>query len=129
MPASSPSPAENHRRITLLLTEIIALLTRELNIVAQRQWEQLPGLKKEKVILASRLKRVDWSPDAALGEAAHWSSLKSRIASLEEECRQKIEAQMKLMTNQIFALQELHQYWRECLSISFGKLPEMVPAT
>jgi len=124
MSSSSPSPAEKRQKITLLLTEIIALLTRELSIVVHSRWEELPRLKKEKVVLASRLKSVDWSPDPAQEEPATWSLLRLRIESLEKECRQKIQAQMELMGKQILALQELHQYWHECLCISFGKLPE-----
>ena len=128
MPSSSPSASEQHQRITLLLTEIIDLLTRELSILAHSRWEELPSLKREKVVLADRLKRVDWSPDPAIEVAAIWNSLKSQIACLEAECRQKIGTQMELMSKQILALQELHQYWRECLSISFGNLAEAVPA-
>jgi hypothetical protein len=128
MPSSSPSPAENHSRITSLLTEIVALLTRELAIVANKRWEDLPRLKKDKVVLASRLKSIDWTSDPVGEEPANWSLLKSRIAALENECRQKIQAQIALIRNQMLALQDLHQYWRECLSITFQNFQEPMPA-
>jgi len=127
MPLSSSSPPE-HRKITSLLTEVIDLLTRELAIVANSDWQELPGLKREKVVLASRLKSVEWPPVPAGEEPASWRLLKSRIASLEVECRKKVQAQIELIRHQILALQELHQYWRECLSISFRDFHEPIPA-
>jgi hypothetical protein len=128
MPSSSfASSPDEQPTITFLLTEVIALLTRELAIVANRRWEDLPGLKREKVVLASRLKSFDWTPDPAVEEPAHGGLLKSRIADLENECRRKIQAQIELISNQVVALQELHQYWRECLGISFRDFHGAVP--
>ena len=129
MPSSSPSPAEKHSKITFLLIEVIALLTRELAILANSRWEDLPGLKKEKAILASRLKSVDWAPIPSHEEPANWRLLKSRIADLEEECRRKVQAQIELIGKQVLALQEIHQYWLECLSISFRNFHESLPAS
>jgi len=120
--------SDQYQTITLLLTEVITLLTREQSIVANRRWEDLPGLKKEKVVLASRLKSIDWTPDPAREEPANLSLLQSRIASLEDECRRIVQAQMELMTQQIVALQDLHLYWRECLSISFGNFAQNASA-
>lgn len=128
MPPSSPSPAENQPRITSLLAEVVALLTRELVIVDNSRWEDLPGLKKDMVVLASRLNSVEWTPVPAGEEAANRGLLRSRIAELENECRQNIQAQIELIRHQMLALQELHQYWRECLSITFQNYHEPMAA-
>jgi hypothetical protein len=128
MSLSSFSSPE-HRKITALLTEVIALLTRELALVANSRWHELPGLKREKVVLTSRLKSVDWPLIPVGEEPASWRLLKSRIATLEAECRKKIEAQIELIRHQLLALQELHQYCRECLSISFQDFREPAHAS
>ena len=61
-------------------------------------------------------------------EPADLLPLKSLISDLENQSRQKTQAQLDLIGNQILALQEQHQYWRECLNISFRKVYETRPS-
>jgi hypothetical protein len=110
---------------TLLLRETVELLMEELSALSNSKWEDLPELKKKKVILASRLREIDWTPGTS---PVDWLLLKSQISDLENQSRQKIDGQLDLIGNQILALQELHQYWLECLNISFRKFYETIPS-
>lgn len=104
---------------TVLLGEAVELLRGELSILSNATWEDLPELKKKKTVLAARLREVNW---AYSPRPVDWLLLKTQIADLEDQLRQKIEARLKLIGNQILALQEQNLYWRECLSISFRKI-------
>jgi len=109
----------------LLLRETVELLVQELSTISNCEWENLPELKKKKVILASRLRQIDWTPSP---RPVDWLLLKSQISELENHSRQKIHSQLDLIGNQILALQELHQYWLECLNVSFRKFYESSPS-
>src|SRR5271156_1782841 len=111
---SLPSPTEDPRQRTRLLHEIVELLTAELSTIAHRQWEDLPDLKKKKVVLACRFREFDWTPRAPRQEPVNELLLKSLLTDLEDQSRQKIEDQIEFIENHILALQELHQYYREC---------------
>jgi hypothetical protein len=124
MPSHPSQPEEPHQR-TLLLREAVELLGWELSVLSNRQWEDLPELKKKKVVLASRLREIDWTPSP---RPVDWLLLKSQVSDLEAHSRQKIQVQLELIGNQILALQDEHQYWRECLNVSFRKFCESIPS-
>jgi hypothetical protein len=125
---SPPSQTEDLHRRTRLLREIVEVLMAELSTIAHRQWENLPDLKKKKAVLACRFREFDWTSGATGQEPVNELLLKSLITDLEDQSRQKIEDQLEFIDNQILALQELHQYCRECLNVSFRKFYESVPS-
>jgi hypothetical protein len=126
-PSSQSSPDARYKR-TFLLNEAVELLLRELSAIANHKWEDLPALKKKKVLLACRLGGIDWTPDPARQEPADWVLLKARISDLEDQSRRQIQRHLELMGKQVFALQELHLYWLECLNVSLQKFPESAPS-
>ena len=123
MPSLS-TPPEAHQDSPFLLGQAVELLEWELSTLSNRNWEDLPELKKKKVVLASHLRAIDGTPGPTGQELADSLRLKSQISELEAQSRQKIENQIDLIGNQILALQELHQYCLECLNISFRKFHE-----
>jgi len=125
MPSNLYPSAEPQK--TVLLREAVRLLRWELSAVSNRSWEGVPDLKKKKVVLSSRLRALGRARGATDEEPADLSLIRAQITDLESQSRAKIEGHLDLMTNQIVALQELHQYWRECLSISFRNLYEPTP--
>jgi hypothetical protein len=122
-----PSESDELRKRALLLREVVELLIEELAALSNNQWEDLPDLKKEKVILAGRLQAFNRASEPT-EEPSDFGTLESLIADLEDQSRQKIEFQLDLIGKQILALQELHQYWRECLSVSFQKFYGSMPS-
>ena len=127
MPSQQSQTEDPHQR-TLLLREVVELLRWELSALSNGKWEDLPELKKKKVALASRLREIDWTPGPMDREPFDSTMLKSLISDLENHSRQKIQAHLGLIGHQILALQEQHQYWRECLNVSFRKFYESVPS-
>jgi hypothetical protein len=127
MPSPPSQPEEPHQR-TLLLREVVELLRWELSVISNRKWEDLSELKKKKVVLACRLRGIDWTPGSRDRELFDLMMFKSLISDLENHSRQKIQVQLELLGNQILALQEQHQYWRECLNVSFRKFYESIPS-
>ncbi len=122
-----PNPEACYKR-TFLLNEAVDLLLREMFAISNRKWEDLPDLKKKKTVLASRLRKIDWTPDPNGKEPADWTLLKARISDLEGQSRRQIQNQLQLIGSQVLALQELHQYCRECLNISLQKFHEPTPS-
>jgi hypothetical protein len=115
MESPSPSAKIRARQRARLRREIVKILQREMAIVSHQRWEELPDLKRRKVMLASKLHGLSVGPgDAALPKGL-------LISQLEEQSSRQIRAQMDLIGRQIIALQELRQYWMECLNVSFGK--------
>jgi hypothetical protein len=100
----------------VLLREAVELLLSEIAVVSLRQWDDLPELKKKKVVLASRLRAL-----APITGRRPLDGLRSLVPKLEIHSRRQIEAELEFMGRQILALQELSQYGRECLNISFEK--------
>jgi hypothetical protein len=127
MPADSPEP-EEHQKGPFLLSQVIELLRWELSTLSNRNWQNLPDLKKKKVALASRLGKFEWPLRPADQEPLDLRMLKSLVTDLESHSRQKIQGQLDLIGNQILALQELHQYWLECQNVSFRKLYDSIPS-
>ncbi len=125
---SHPSQTQELRARASLLREVIELLMWELSTMSNRQWEDLPELKKKKVVLACRLREFDWRPRPTDQGPSDLTTLKSHITDLEGQSRQKIQGQFDLIGHQILALQEQHQYWLECLSVSFQKFCDPLPA-
>jgi len=115
---------EDPPKKAFLLSQAVELLLWELSAISNRHWEELPELKKKKVVLAGRLLQLSPTPPPTGQERADLLRLESQISDLEVQSRQKVDGHLELIGNQILALQELHQYWRECLSVSFGKFFE-----
>ena len=79
---------------TALLLEAIELLVEEIAVLAARDWEKLPDLKKRKVVAASGLRRLRAETEAADG--APITSIESLIADLEEQSQRNIRARLDL---------------------------------
>jgi len=104
---------------TLLLREVVELLMWELSAISHRKWEDLPELKKKKVLLAERLRKYDWTPGPQDQEPMDLIMLKSQISDLEYQSRQKIQVQLQMIRGQINALQGQKEYWLECFNSYF----------
>ncbi len=124
LPTQSP---ESYEKVPLL-REAVEVLINELAAISEHRADELPALKKRKVVLASRLGALDWSPSVFEHEAFDLSTLRSLITDLEAQSREKIEGHLTFIGNQLLALQEEHQYWRECMNVSFRKFCESSPA-
>jgi len=98
----------------------------ELSAISNRKWEDLPTLKQKKEILASRLREFDWTPGPQDLEPLDLIMLKSQIADLEYQSRQKVQVQLKMIKGQIDALQGQQQSWLEC--INFYSRQAVLPA-
>ena len=126
MPAPS-FPSQEPPQRPFLLAQAVDLLKWEISTLSTQNWEDLPELKRKKVVLASQL-HAAIGTDAADSTLADSDELKSQISDLEAQSHQKIESQIALIGHQILALQELHLYCRECLNISFRKFQEPIPS-
>jgi len=109
---------------TFLLREVVELLMWELSAISNRKWEELPELKKKKEVLANRLREYDWTPGPQDLEPLDVVMLKSQIADLEYQSRQKVQVQLKRIKIQLSTLQDQKQYWLECLNIYFRQYVE-----
>jgi hypothetical protein len=128
MPFSSIRPLPAVQERVSLLAQVVEVLVEELSTLAASKWEDLPDLKKKKVVLASRLDAVNWAHAPLPREAFDLMTLRNLITELENHSRRKIQSHMELIGNQFFALQEQHLYWRECLSVSFRRFCEAIPS-
>jgi hypothetical protein len=106
-----------------LLREALEVLIDELSTVSGRDAEHLPDLKKKKVIVASRLGDVDWAQIFG-PHTLDLARLKTLIAEVEVQSRQRIDGHLTFIAGQLLALQEERQYWRECMNVSFRKFCE-----
>jgi len=88
----------------------------ELSAISNRKWEDLPALKQKKELLAHRLREFDWTPGPQDLEPLDLIMLKSQIADLEYQSRQKVQVQLKVIKGQIDALQGQQQSWLECIN-------------
>ena len=102
---------------TLLLREVVELLMWELSAISNRNWENLPELKKKKNLLADRLSQYDWTPGTADQEPLEIIMLRSQISDLQYQSKQKIQVQMKMIKGQIDALQAQRQSWLQCINL------------
>jgi hypothetical protein len=109
---------------THLLREVVELLMWEFTAISSHKWEDLPELKRKKELLATRLREYDWTPGSQEMEPLDIVMLKSQIADLEYQSRQKVQIQLKVIKGQIDALQGQKQYWLECLNIYFKQYAE-----
>ena len=96
----------------------------ELSAISNRNWEELPELKKKKGILADHLRQYDWTPGPPDQEPIDVTMLKAQIADLEYQSRQKVQVQLQTIKRQINSLQDQKQYWLECLNIYFRQYPQ-----
>jgi hypothetical protein len=101
---------------TLLLREVVELLMWELSAISERKWEDLPELKKRKLLLADRLREYDWTPGTQEQEPIDIMMLKSQISDLEYQSRRKVQVQLQMIRGQIDALQGQQQSWLECIN-------------
>lgn len=117
MPPQSDLPNILDRRGKLLLGAVEVLLE-ELATLSREDWEKLPDLKKRKVVVASHLRRSRAEAEAA---GAPVAPIESLVANLDNQSQDNIRARLDLIGKQIGALQELGQYWRECLQVSLRR--------
>lgn len=117
MPPQSDLPNILDRRGKLLLGAVEVLLE-ELATLSREDWEKLPDLKKRKVVVASHLRRSRAEAEAA---GAPVAPIESLVANLDNQSQDNIRARLELIGKQIGALQELGQYWRECLQVSLRR--------
>ena len=117
MPPQSNLPNILDRRGKLLLGAVEVLLE-ELATLSREDWEKLPDLKKRKVVVASHLRRSRAEAEAA---GAPVAPIESLVANLDNQSQDNIRARLDLIGKQIGALQELGQYWRECLQVSLRR--------
>ncbi len=127
LPRQYPNDAASRDRVSLL-AEVVEVLIEELSAIGQHNWNQLPLLKKQKVILASRLHDVDWASIPQEPESFDIKLLRKLVAELEGHCRQRIQLHMDQLDSQVTELQDQHQYWRECLSVTFWPFYSAIPA-
>ena|ERR1700761_2620907 len=113
-----PRPSDVPGERTALLQEAARLLLDELLLLADEKWEELPDLKKKKVITASRLRRLRAETEPADGRPS--PALESLISELEESSQRQIRERLDLLGNQILALQELSLYLNESLHVSMS---------
>jgi len=99
----------------------------ELSILAEQKADELPELKKKKVVLASRLGQAAQMPLLPHPDAFDLAALASLVEAVEAQSRQEIRSHLDLLGKRLLALQEEHQYWRECLNVSFAKFCEPIP--
>jgi len=83
---------------THLLREVVELLMWELSAIS------------------NRLREFDWTPGPQDLEPLDLIMLKSQIADLEYQSRQKVQVQLKVIKGQIDALQGQQQSWLECIN-------------
>jgi hypothetical protein len=112
----------------LLLRDAAELLAGEVFALSNQHWDELPDLKKKKVILASQLQNLGSAHGRAEREPSESIRVKSLIADLEIQSREKIAGQCELIEKQIVALQELHQFLQESLNVSFQKFLGPAPS-
>jgi hypothetical protein len=98
------------------MLEAAGLLVDELALLAAQKWEELPDLKKKKVVAASRLRRLRAETEAADGVPS--PGLETLIEELEAKSQRQIRARLDLIGNQILALQELSLYLHESLHVT-----------
>jgi hypothetical protein len=103
------------------LHEVVELLVAELSTASNHPWENLAEHKKKKVVLVSRFQAADWTSEPMAADSPELVGLKSLAIDLENQSRQKLQKQIELIERQILALQDQHQYLRECLSLRFQK--------
>ena len=115
MPSQPDPPAVPAER-TVLLLEATKLLVDELALLAAQRWEDLPELKKRKVVAACRLRRLRSETEAADGAPS--PALESLIEDLESESRRQMRTRLDLIGNQILALQELSLYLHESMHVT-----------
>ena len=125
-PSPPPSPVIEER-ITLL-TEAVRVLIAELSAASDHSAWNLPEIKKKKVVLASRLAQIDWSSGPLEAESFDLASLKSLVTDLETDSRQKIQSHLEFIGNQLLILQDEHQFWLECLNVSFRRFCAPTPS-
>ena len=112
-PPLSPQPDDTR---TALLQRAAELILGEINLLTQQQWEELPDLKRRKVVLARQLRQLDWLADTA--NRPEMNAAARVLAELEARAHSQMRGVMDLTAQRIVALQELQLYCRECDSVS-----------
>ena len=116
-----PPQEEDLRQRTNLLREVTELLMWELSTISERKWEHLTELKRQKSVLAERLRAFDWTPGPEEHESLDLLMLKSQITDLEYQSKQKISMQLKAISQQLDVLRGQKQNWLHCVNNYFGK--------
>ena len=121
MPESlGPSESYDHRKALLIHT--VELLIDELALLTSQDWEMLPELKKNKVVTASKLRRMRVETEAADG--APIDHLEALITDLEIMVREQLQLRVEFINSQMFALRDLSLYLRESFFTKLGRSSE-----
>ncbi len=115
MPALSIHDEELQVR-TKLLRQVTELLMWELSTISDRKWEDLPELKRKKGLLAGELRKFDWTPGPEEHESLDLLMLRSQIADLEYQSRQKISMQLNSIRTQLDVIQKKKAGWLQALN-------------
>jgi hypothetical protein len=101
---------------TRLLREVTELLMWELSTISDRKWEDLPELKRKKSLLANELRKFDWTPGPEDHESIDLLMLRSQIADLEYQSKQKISMQLKSIRTQLDVIQKKKAGWLQAMN-------------
>ncbi len=104
------------RTRTNLLRQVTEHLMWELATISDRKWEDLPELKRRKGELATRLREFDWTPGPEDHESLDLLMLKSQIADLEYQSKQKISMQLKSVRQQLEVVRDQKASWLQCMN-------------
>jgi hypothetical protein len=114
---SSATMHEEEARVrTKLLREITELLMWELATISDRRWEDLPELKRRKGEMAQRLREFDWTPGPANHESLDLLMLRSQIADLEYQSKQKLSMHLKSVRQQLDVVRNQKAGWLHCMN-------------
>jgi hypothetical protein len=101
---------------TRLLREVTELLMWELSTISDRKWEDLPELKRKKSLLANELRKFDLTPGPEDHESIDLLMLRSQIADLEYQSKQKISMQLKSIRTQLDVIQKKKAGWLQAMN-------------
>ncbi len=88
----------------------------ELTTISDRKWEDLPELKRRKGQMAERLREFDWTPGPEEHESLDLLMLRSQIADLEYQSKQKLSMHLKSVRQQLDVLRAQKAGWLQCMS-------------
>lgn len=122
----APLPEEETENRTRLLRHVTELLMWELATISDRKWENLPELKRRKGLLAAQLREFDWTPGPESHESLDLLMLRSQIADLEYQSKQKLSMHLKSVRQQLEVLQHQKAGWLQCMQ-GYVNQPRALP--
>jgi hypothetical protein len=115
--SSAPMPEKEETEIrTRLLRQVTELLMWELAAISDRKWEDLPELKRRKGLLAGELRQFDWTAGPESTESLDLLMLRSQIADLEYQSKQKLSMHLKSIRQQLEVLGQQKAGWLHCMN-------------